>query len=251
MLLLIDAGNSRTKWGCYEGEWLRTGACENNDVAKLVRDWSELPRPTRAMGCNVGGATLARQIEKAAAHWRVALEWIRARERECGVTNGYLEPETLGADRWAALIGARSLQPGPCLVVNAGTALTVDALARDGTFLGGLIVPGFDLMQEALARSTAQLRVAPGTIVSFPRTTADAMTSGALQALCGAVERMRSEMAQANETEAAVLLSGGRAKLIMNGLAVPARVIEHLVLEGLVRIALDSPAPVSVGKGPQ
>lgn len=239
MLLLIDAGNSRTKWGCYEQQWLCTGVCLNNDIGNLERDWSELPRPARVVGCNVGGATLAEQIGKAAARWRITPEWIRARRSECGVTNSYSKPETLGADRWAALVGARNLESGACLVVNAGTALTVDALAGDGTFLGGLIVPGFDLMQEALARSTAHLKVEGGRFAAFPRSTADAIASGAVQALCGAVERMRSEMTKASETDATVLLSGGRARLIETGLSFPARVIEHLVLAGLSRIALE------------
>jgi hypothetical protein len=74
--------------------------------------------------------------------------WVRAKRRECGVTNGYRRPAQLGADRWAALIGAWSILRGPCLVVAAGTATTADVLKGDGTFAGGAILPGLELMKH-------------------------------------------------------------------------------------------------------
>src|SRR5687767_15371804 len=62
--------------------------------------------------------------------------WLRAESERCGVRNRYEIPDRLGPDRWAALIAARELHAGPCLVVNAGTATTVDMLSEDGSFLG-------------------------------------------------------------------------------------------------------------------
>ena len=88
---------------------------------------------------------------------------------QCGVRSSYAEPAQLGADRWAALIGARRRYAGPCAVVNAGTTMTVDALSAEGIFLGGFIVPGLELMREALARNTAQLKAQDGRF-SFFRT---------------------------------------------------------------------------------
>ncbi|MFO5197633.1 type III pantothenate kinase, partial [Salmonella enterica subsp. enterica serovar Typhimurium] len=59
-------------------------------------------------------------------------EFIASCADQCGVRSGYDDPAQLGVDRWAALIGARRLCDGACLVVNAGTALTVDALSDEG-----------------------------------------------------------------------------------------------------------------------
>jgi type III pantothenate kinase len=152
------------------------------------------------------------------------------------VRNGYREHSTLGADRWAALIAARHLVAGAALAVMAGTAPTIDALTQDGQFLGGLILPGFDLMAESLARGTAGLPRTPGGFALFPQSTADAIASGAIQALCGAVERMQRALA-ARGAEPQILLSGGAAETLYAHLGRPARIVPNLVLEGLRVIA--------------
>ena len=76
-------------------------------------------------------------------------------------------------------------------MVNAGTALTVDALRADGLFVGGLIVPGLALMRRSLDGGTAQLRLTEGVFDPFPKSTPDAITTGSVQAAVGAIERMR------------------------------------------------------------
>ena len=115
---------------------------------------------------------------------------------------GYAKEETTVftniANARSALIGARRLSSDACVVVNAGTAMTVDALTAKGEFIGGIIVPGFDLMHEALAANTARLSSQRGDFSAFPRNTRDAITSGAIQASCGAVERMRGAMLAAH-----------------------------------------------------
>jgi type III pantothenate kinase len=150
------------------------------------------------------------------------------------VRNAYERPEQLGADRWAALIGARSLHPGSTLVVMAGTATTVDLLDGQGLFRGGLILPGLDLMRRSLARNTAQLDLLPGEFRDTPTNTADAIFSGCLSAQAGAVERMFQHIAA--EPDALCLLSGGAALHLLPLLRIPVRPVENLVLEGLARI---------------
>jgi len=137
------------------------------------------------------------------------------------------------------LIGARRLSPDACVVVNAGTAMTVDALTANGEFIGGLIVPGFDLMHEALAAHTARLSAERGSFMPFPRTTRDAITSGAVQALCGAVERMRDAMVAAGNREPVLIVSGGAGEIVARHIGRPVRIVDKLVLEGLVQIALE------------
>lgn len=155
-----------------------------------------------------------------------------ARTEQCGVRNGYREPERLGSDRWAALIAARRQEHGPCLVVSCGTATTVDALSVDGEFLGGLILPGLALMQRSLSSNTAQLGMERGTAQDFPRTTADAIRSGVLQATLGAV-RHQFELLQARQGEAVCLLTGGAADELQAHLDLPLVRVENLVLKGL------------------
>jgi type III pantothenate kinase len=155
------------------------------------------------------------------------------------VRNSYQVPAQLGADRWGALIGAWHRHRGACVVVGAGTTLTVDALSADGVFLGGLIVAGADLMRESLARNTAQLRPRGGRFAFFPARTADAIESGAVNAQAGAIERMQRFMREAGEDAVLTMVSGGHAQALSRHLNGSVEVVDNLVLEGLVCIALN------------
>lgn len=106
--------------------------------------------------------------------------WLRSSASACGVRNAYEQPERLGADWWAALIGARGQLVSDCLVVCAGTATTVERLDASGEFRGGRFLPGVDLMRASLARNTAQLPLAEGEFRMAPRNTMDAIVSGCL-----------------------------------------------------------------------
>jgi type III pantothenate kinase len=123
------------------------------------------------------------------------------------------------------------------LVVHAGTALTADVLSRDGEFLGGVIVPGHDLMRRALAAHTAGLRRQPGAFHHFPRTTGDAIASGTINALCGTIERIARFMEQGGEKEPLIVIGGGDADRVAEQLGAAVQRVDNLVLEGLVVIA--------------
>jgi type III pantothenate kinase len=168
---------------------------------------------------------------------RIPFRVILSEAEQLGVSNGYREPRQLGSDRWAALIAAHALKPGHKLVVNAGTAVTVDALTADGHFLGGLIVPGPALMRRSLSHGTAGLRLTEGDFRDFPESTPEAITSGAVQACAGAIERMAGLMQARGVAPARVLLSGGAAHELMPRLSLPCAVHETLVLDGLLLIA--------------
>ena len=155
-----------------------------------------------------------------------------ARSGQCGVRNGYEQPERLGSDRWAALIAAWRHVRGACLVVNCGTATTIDALSAQGEFLGGLILPGVSLMQHSLATNTAQLDAEQGVLRDFPRNTADAIHSGILRATLGAV-RHQFGLLQARGGPVHCLLGGGAVDVVRPHLDLPAERMDNLVLQGL------------------
>lgn len=244
-ILAIDAGNSRIKWGMHEdGSWLAQGWVATARPARLGREWRGLEAPDVIVAANVAGARVGRALAAAARRFRRPIRFVRSAAAQSGVRSSYADPHQLGADRWAALIGAWNLHRGPCVVVNAGTTVTVDALDGSGVFLGGMIVAGAELMRKALAQNTARLRPRPGCFAFFPSRTADAIESGAVNALAGAVERMVRFMRQAGEAAPLTVLSGGAAPLIVPQLNGAVEVVDNLVLEGLVRIALDS-SPVT------
>ena len=224
-VLAIDAGNTRIKWGLHDGRgWQRTGNIATADVATL-----ELPAADVSIASNVAGAAVQSRLG--------TIRTIRSEKEQLGVVNSYRDPSQLGTDRWAALIAAHHARPGHKLVVNVGTALTIDALAGDGRFLGGLIVPGPALMRRSLDRGTAGLRLTEGEFDDLPRSTPDAITTGALQAGVGAIVRMSGAMAEKGAAPALLVLSGGAAAEIAPHLPFEFAIHENLVLDGLVLIA--------------
>jgi len=243
-ILVIDVGNSRLKWGLYDRRgWLAQGVTPNGEIGALgVRDWHNLPRPARAVGVNVAGEAARVRVEAQLARWRLVPEWLTATESACGVINRYARPAQLGADRWASLVAAwrraiaTDLFPPACVVVNAGTAVTIDALDADGVFRGGLILPGMRLMLQSLAEKTAGLKVPPGEFREFPDNTADAIYTGALRSVCGAIELMRREI-DANTAHVRCYLAGGAAPEIGQHLNPPVEIIDNLVLEGVLALA--------------
>ena len=239
-ILAVDAGNTRIKWGLHaQGSWQVQGWAETARPAALVRAWSGLEPPDAIVATNVAGARVAKVLASAARRLKRHLRYVRSAARQAGVSNSYDNPAQLGADRWAALIGARYIHPGPCVVVGAGTTVTIDALSGDGVFLGGMIIPGAGLMRGALARHTAGLRPRGGRYAFFPARTADAIESGGVNALVGAIERMRRFMQETGQSAPLTLISGGDARLLAPHLNGTVEVVDNLVLEGIVRIALD------------
>ncbi len=228
MILCLDAGNSRLKYGLFDsGTWRTQGALDHRDFDEQLGRLDQVP--TRIVACNVAGAAPRQRIENYASRLKLPLQWLTSSATACGVTNGYDIPEQLGADRWAALIGARSLHPGSAVVVMAGTATTIDALNGQGVFLGGLILPGLKLMRAALAHNTADLPHAAGHYRPQPTNTDDAIVGGAIHATLGAIERIHATLG----SNALCLLSGGAADELAPYMNLPCRRVDNLVLEGL------------------
>jgi type III pantothenate kinase len=188
-----------------------------------------------AIASNVAGAAVQAAIE--AACKGLAVRFVRSEASQLGVTNGYRDPSQLGTDRWVALIAAHHARPGHKLVINAGTALTIDALTGDGRFLGGLIVPGPALMRRSLDRATAALRESEGAVRDFPASTPEAIATGAVLACAGAAERLAKSMDAHGTPPGLIILSGGAARELAPALGLPHELHENLVLDGLQLIA--------------
>ena len=240
MILLIDAGNSRIKWRLQcasKGRVEAEGALVHDDIDRLASLRPQALSAARIVGSNVAGTAVAERIAHTLGMKHI--DWLRPGQQACGVRNLYEHPLQLGADRWAALIGARAVHAYASVVVMAGTATTVDLLSASGDFLGGLILPGVELMQQSLARGTAQLPSASGKFRLQPRCTLDAIRSGCLQAQAGAVERMFRQIA--TQPDALCLLSGGAADGFAELLDIPLQRIDNLVLHGLAVFAASHP----------
>jgi type III pantothenate kinase len=229
MILAIDSGNTRIKWGIHEDEWLAQGTMAHDEIAKLADIFSK-HNISRAVISNVAGGAIAESIKAALAS--TPTFWVKSSAAACGVKNGYDTPEQLGSDRWAALIAAWAIKKSACIVASAGTALTVDALSSDGKFLGGIIVPGLAAMHYALSANT-QLKPSSGELADFPSNTHDAIVSGALRAMTGAILTQYQALTLDVGSIPYMLLTGGDATTLQV-LLPEGEIADNLVLQGLI-----------------
>jgi type III pantothenate kinase len=241
MILAIDAGNSRVKWGWHDGSrWTSIATVSLIEFAASsdhVNPFSVTHEdPERIVISNVAGEGAHHLLVNWTSIFNAEPLWLRAETERCGVKNRYERPEQLGPDRWAALVAARILHAGPCLVVNAGTATTVDMLSADGTFLGGSILPGVELMRFVLHEHTGRLPIQEGQFREKPRNTLDAIETGCRHAQAGAVERLYRVFRDL-ELNPLCIVSGGAGRALVEQLAMPRRYVENLVLDGLAHIA--------------
>lgn len=242
MHLLVDLGNSRLKWAQSAANTWHTGAAVHaGQRLETVLDgaWGKLARPGRIVMSSVAASETRDALSAwCARHWSLAPVVIHAQPEQLGVRNCYAQPETLGADRWAALIAVRGLTPGSACIVDCGTAVTVDALAASGEFRGGAIFPGLQLLRASLLRGTGGIHAAEGKSDSaFGCSTPDAVAAGTLQGLIGAVTRLLEEQMRVLGAGTQVFVTGGDAPLLLPHLKIPAKEVPDLVLRGLARIA--------------
>jgi len=236
--LLIDAGNTRIKWAYVKGEeWLNSGFLPVEQAEQLPQRLTGVTGIRHVWVSNVAGEKVAQQIRNIVVDRGGKFHFVAALANQCGVRNGYFNPAQLGSDRWAALVAAWHLARGKCMVVNCGTAITIDALSDQGDFLGGVILPGVDLMQRSLVAAANQLLPEQGVYAAFPQNTADALFSGAVQACCGAIQR---QYALLDDAGAPVVLSGGAAEVLKTNINLPLNIVDNLVLQGLLLISQEA-----------
>ncbi len=246
MILLIDIGNTRLKWA-----ELRDGALSSQtafphagaDRVRLLEEMQRhVARPERVLIANVGGPEIAEAcVDAIRAGWSIEAELVVSTAYAAGVTNAYPEPEKLGVDRWLAMIGARAMRSGALCIVSVGTAMTIDAVDVGGEHLGGLIVPGPELMVSSLLENTSDIASrATQTHASdalFADHTFGAVHQGARHALAALADRAVRELERRLSTRAHLILTGGASERIASLLESDHEVVADLVLRGLARIA--------------
>lgn len=196
-------------------------------------------RPQRAVAVTVvpGGLDTPLATLRAAGV-KVALAGV---DLACPLPLDYATPATLGADRWLSALAAHR-RFGRSVVVDCGSATTVNLVEDNGTFRGGAIAPGLRAIVEGMSVVTPRLpRAEPARSGEVPpRSTASAVNVGALLAFCGAVERLVAEMAAAARGPCSVVLTGGHAEDYLRRGRLRPHLEPTLVHEGLRLLAIES-----------
>jgi type III pantothenate kinase len=249
MIAVIDIGNTRLKWAVAGATGLtHMGAAVHvTDLESAVDALVDaLPRTVQsALAANVAGPALGAALAVALRERRsLAVKFVAPEAHRYGLRLAYADPSRLGVDRWLAMLAARAQISGPVCAIQAGTAVTFDAVDAAGRHLGGLIIPGPRLMAEALDRNTGRIGPTAGDVAHarglgiLGASTDEAVGKGALLAIAAALDRAIAAIGDALDAAPAVLLTGGDAERLAAWLETPARFSADLVLAGLAYIAL-------------
>ena len=167
--------------------------------------------------------------------------FVQSQKTCCGVSIGYEVPEQFGVDRFLALLAAYQNNKQDQVVIDVGTAITVDAMLATGKHLGGVIIPGYLAMQNALIRSASALGDdAQGSLNIFSKNTTDALTTGCYYAVSEGINGIIKQMAQNLERSPQITLTGGGAELFKSAINGDVTYFDNLVLDGLKLMAKGS-----------
>lgn len=219
-MLAIDVGNTRLKWGLWKHNDLIQKGAFNYHPEQLE---TELSHYLVSLGpqedvciCCVASEQVRLSIKQwFQLQWNSVVSFVESQGELMGLHNGYTNPEQMGADRWVAMLAAFIKYQQAVCVIDCGTAVTMDLVNAQGRHLGGLIMPGLDLMQNALYTGTQRIKEAKGSVHELGINTADAVVSGCHQLLS---EGLRGLVAKHRVTVGGDLLcvvTGGNAELLI------------------------------------
>ena len=243
MMLLLDVGNTRLKYALGEGAQLQTAVAATHGGSMVDIDfdalWRDLPDVAAVYVASVAGAAIEqRLVDSLRRRFGIGAQLVATPAAACGVRNAYAEPQRLGIDRFLGLVALHAQRSDDCVLASCGTALTLDALARDGEHLGGLIAASPMLMQDALTGATARLKAPRAArVVEFADNTDDAIESGVWLSAAALVERFVARAAVRCGTAPMLVLSGGGAERLSRLVAPAHRLDSDLVLRGLALYA--------------
>lgn len=262
-ILLVDAGNSYLKWALYQNGQIQTAESFEYQwsslVSQIARNWQSFLTkpdsiPTGIILANVAGERVTNALEEwKDEYWvkaseikntgELTIKNIVAQSNAYGVKNAYQQPDLLGADRWAGLVGAHHLVSGDVCVIDCGTALTIDVIKADGEHSGGTISPGWEMMGKSLIMNTDGIRgviKSDGEEVSsvLGKNTRQAIQAGIGAACTGSIMHVVRRYQNETQRKLHCVITGGDANKLLPLLSrdLPAKELQHepdWVLKGL------------------
>jgi type III pantothenate kinase len=237
--LLIDQGNTRLKWVLSGNGGLFEESAGQGDFGVFIEACRSggLGQPVSILLSSVAGASAVQQLtDFCKSHWGLETRRLKSTAQCDGVSNGYADPESLGIDRWLAIIGAVKRYGKPVVVWDLGTATTLDAVDENGQHVGGMIYPGPATMLRALERDTklkvpahlSSAGMAPG------RSTSACIENGVFAAQLGALNQFLRNLPRSVGGNPKLVVTGGAANDIVPQLDFPCIRDPWLVFRGML-----------------
>lgn len=242
MKLLLDIGNSRLKIALYDQCLLGSMSAKshNGDAERIADCLSDYESQAQVCIATVLSESFKAALADAVrARGFSAPDFVEVAQDEHGVHVAYPRPNLLGVDRWLSMVASRQLSHSDTVIVDCGTAVTFDAINRDGQHLGGLIMPGLSTMIRSLFERTARIPRVSSEHDStlFATDTESAVYAGCLRALAAAIDGICLDMETKLECGARRLICGGDAELLMTKLRGHYHWHPDLVLQGMAIVA--------------
>lgn len=246
VVLDVDIGNTRLKWrlsqsgdGKVEQGFIATAGL---DDARLLAAWQGLPQPQRVRFVSVACVDSEQALVAFCRdHWQLSAQKALTQAMQAGVANSYNNFQTMGADRWLAMLAGfhratATPQQRGCCVVDCGSAVTVDYVGADGKHLGGFIAPGLRLMRKGLLNNTRQIMLPEESQQRFDtrpgRSTEEAVGHGIELMLAALAQRVVKDCTDWLGADALLLVTGGDGERFIDA-AGAGEWCADLVLDGL------------------
>ena len=234
-MLWLDIGNSRLKWlyGTASDEHGGALAYQQPDDLLSAPIWQAIPKGTPVWASSVANPAVRQAIETAKQTAEATVHWAKSEKERNGLHNSYQDVSRLGVDRWMVMLAAWRQQQKAFVVVDAGSAITVDYVDDRGLHLGGHIVPGLNLMTKALFSGTANVKfnaldwgeIGPG------KSTEQCVHHGVFAMAAGYLEFLLAQWPGARQAH--WLITGGDALRLQSALSLDTEWRPNLVIEGL------------------
>lgn len=259
--LLIDCGNTYLKWCLFDGEKLSEQQSlyhKDISVLEVYKDLIDSQASTcdSVVMVSVLGEVFLAGAKRIAEDAGLSLLDAHSQEKLANIRNGYIQPEELGSDRLVAMIGAYELinDLQVCIVIDSGTATTIDAVDETGQHIGGVIFPGLELSLNSLSDNTELLPKLEDDGLQFEKNglatdTSQAIASGCLLSLAGGIDGICNKMQRQLEAtsfqrssevkvEVKRILCGGGAKALLPHLENNYDYHENLIMLGLKEVKI-------------
>ena len=238
MILELDCGNTRVKWRVRSDKIIVVRGIfltREGFSAETIHELASLDIKRVLIGSVLGDDYARKLASWAITSLNVNPEFAVSEPKCCCVVNGYQQPGKLGVDRWLAILAAKSKTSLSCVIVDCGSAITVDLVTSQGEHLGGYIAPGLRLTREALSANTTAIKLVQ---IGYPennfpgRNTVAAIKSAELAMVAGLVDHAKSVLRNYEKTDAHLVVTGGDGEWLV-AMMKDGVYEEDLVLDGL------------------
>jgi len=241
MKVMLDIGNTRTKYVIKQGDFAEQ--IQTIENVKLTATWlsKNWQNARQILIANVNKSTVTQALTHWATENRVTLTNVESESERFGIHNCYDNPTTLGVDRWLTLIGGNRQYPNKnILIIDSGTATTIDFLTSNGEHQGGWILPGIDTLFASILTKTSKVDAAyiSSASISLGKNTSECVNSACWAATVGLINVAIAQIRHTKVIDEIILL-GGNAKSLTNFLNEAVIIDQYLIFSGLERYFIE------------